>query len=86
MERPLFVDREDPEFDLMFQGLFSVYSDYRCPQTMECWQYMGTFMIDGAWKHQFRHRSYVGFIRQLSNREPSLTYLNKIPQLISAGA
>ena len=44
-----------PEWPAMWEALADVAGDYAdcCPETGECWQYMGTY--DGA--HQFRHRN-----------------------------
>ena len=43
-----------PEWPAMWDALARATGDYAdcCPETGECWQYMGTY--DGA--HQFRHR------------------------------
>ena len=49
-----FLKQGTPEYLAMWEALKTVTGDFDddCPETGECWQYMGTH--DGA--HQFRHR------------------------------
>lgn len=61
-ERPrlVFIDRGDPEWDVMWSRLTQIFGDPVCedPDTGEVWQYMGTVeRPGGGWRHEFRHRS-----------------------------
>ena len=75
------VEPHDAEWEKMWHGLYSKFSDHKCENTGETWQYMGTWIVDGYWVHQFRHRSYFGE-RKYFNVQPSTDCLSKIPQLI----
>ena len=50
-----------PEWPAMWDALARATGDYAdcCPETGECWQYMGTY--DGA--HKFRHRHRPQYIQ-----------------------
>jgi hypothetical protein len=62
------VPHDSPEWTVMWENLKAASGDYseRCPETNECWQYMGTTHIDrpnigsllpiAVCVHQFRHR------------------------------
>lgn len=84
---PVFVTREDPEFDKMFEVLGEHFdANYECPDTGEVWQYMGTYhFADGYWRNCFRHRSYKDGERKHFNPVVSDSFLEKIPQLLQAG-
>jgi len=52
------LDPTEPEWDAAWRYLFNLSGDYADKNltTSDCWQYMGTFFVDGQWQHQFRHR------------------------------
>lgn len=63
------IDRNSPEWAAMWAALQErVEADYVCPDTGEVWQYMGTKRATPShpWKHEFRHRRYVGRGRVIS--------------------
>lgn len=63
-----WVERDDPEWDRMWQklGEHPLNAGYEqptvCEKFGECWQYMGTEMVEGGenerWEHCFRHRCH----------------------------
>lgn len=75
------VERHESEWETMWNGLFLLFDDFVSP-CGEGWQYMGTWMIDGLWNHQFRHRCYKDGQRRLVNILPTPSYLDKIPQVM----
>ena len=57
----MFVDEDDPEWGLMWTALKAADGDTvrECPETGQCWQYMGTQREDdGVIRHCFRHRHH----------------------------
>ncbi len=60
---------DNPELDRAWGYLRDLAGDYsdRCPETGECWQYMGTVQQPGGQTvHQFRHRSRPQDARRIS--------------------
>jgi hypothetical protein len=52
----------------------------------ECWQYMGTFLINGAWYHQFRHRHLdLTGQREVRNYRATALPESQKPKLAVAG-
>jgi hypothetical protein len=79
------VDSTESEWEVMWKGLFAMYGDYTSP-CGESWQYMGTWLKDGLWFHQFRHRCYEDGKRRLLNILPTPSYLEQIPQALATVA
>jgi hypothetical protein len=42
-----------------------------CPLSYEVWQYMGSCLYNGRWKHEFRHRNHPRTNTRLYFRVPS---------------
>jgi hypothetical protein len=78
----ILVNHESPEWERMWEGLHDEFGDYKCPQTLEFWQYMGTYNTSEGWVHQFRHRSYYDK-RTTVNRTPSPEFMANLPQILS---
>jgi len=76
------VNHESPEWERMWSALFTEYEEYKCPQSLEVWQYMGTWNTPEGWAHQFRHRSYYD-ARKYVNVAPSAEFMAEIPQILA---
>lgn len=71
------LDRDTEEWEAAWAALEErVDAEYVDPESGEGWQYMGTVRATptSPWKHQFRHRRYVGRGRHI--QEPGRTSIH----------
>ena len=65
--KTVFIEETDAEWPLALKDLWIAdgrptladgSADHERKQHGEVWQYMGTFCMEGFWRHEFRHRAH----------------------------